>query len=225
MDEEPYDDGDPVTSTDSESKNEYNRKVRGTYQGKIFRQSQPQTPNRQREELSDIAIIESLRAIGFNESEILDPIVTAEPPRPYRTYTPKLAGQNFVVIPIYHPVVRHWTVGIAADGIIHHYNSHGDGTLDPETEQRIKDHLTAGKISLPKSTWTFIPAKSAQQVNEKDCGMFTVVNAIYHVCGMHDQIDEDIWPRIIRKGLGLHPESVHTQCCIDQELGPAQEFS
>jgi hypothetical protein len=153
---------------------------------------------RQGDKLSDIAIVESLRAVGFNESEISDPIVAAEPPRPYRTYTPRLDDQNFVVFPIYHPEVRHWTVGIAGDGIIHHYNSLGDGTLDSETEQRIKDRLTAGKISLPESTWTLTPAKSAQQANEKDCGMFTIVNAIYHVCGMHDQIDEDIWPGIIR---------------------------
>jgi hypothetical protein len=61
----------------------------------------------QGDRLSDIAIVESLRAIGFNESEILDPVVTAEPSRPYRTYTPRLADENFVVVPIYHPEVGH----------------------------------------------------------------------------------------------------------------------
>jgi hypothetical protein len=154
-------------------------------------------------ELSSFAILECLTAVGFDEAtEILDPVVTSNPLKSYRTHTQLATDQIFVILPIYHR--NHWMVGVAniQNGCIYFYDSLG-GTIDPDIEQRIKEHLAASKIALPKLAWTFVPSKSALQDNEKDCGIFAIVNALLHICGMHNVIavDGDTWRKIFAKML------------------------
>lgn len=92
------------------------------------------------DKLSNTAIVESLKAIGFDRSEVLDPIITAKPPQSYQTYTQLAADQKLVILPIFHSSRDHWALGIAAGGLIHHYDSLGDGTLDYD------HHLVVGPL-------------------------------------------------------------------------------
>ena len=135
-------------------------------------------------------------ACSSDEVHIFDPLWFDVAKASLPIHVPKIpSSTKYILLPLYHNAKQHWTIAIfdLRTFTIHHYDSLSStwNPLHKETLLVLANSMVPLCSSEYSSEWTAERGAIARQTNAHDCGIFTIIAAVYTVGGLEHVSDPD----------------------------------
>ena len=141
----------------------------------------------------------------------------------------RIRNDRLFVFPLHHTQPAHWTLAIIdlMTGNIDHYDSLKSSPCKGEAHQlteRFVKFLISQEPDFEKVRWRFESRDCCAQLNDYDCGIYVLVNALYRMLELPlpKTLDSELWRRAftayLKHKAGVVPDNFHEP--HESSLGP-----